>query len=209
MTSITRMIAVAVIVSAVLGTGTADAKPASGPRVLVDQMGGIEYQPGWDPLSQHRADGTEVQSAADDFTVPNQRTWTLTSVEVGGAVYGSTVGGFSKDPTRFDVTVFKADGPEGGPGTREASVSVAPTKTDCCDDADGWLLALPSITVGAGRHWISVAAVLDPVLEGKFYWRGYSTRNGAVARYHSPNSNGWKSLVVPHDLELRLIGTRS
>lgn len=212
MTNFKRIITLAAIATIALGAAPAAAArkpPPTGPVVLFNQMGGLEYTPGWDPQSQHQSEGTEVQSAADDFTVPSQRTWTLTSVEVGGEVYRSTIGGVRNDPARFDVTVYRADGPEGGPGTLEATVSVAPTKTVCCTDARGWLLALPSITVGAGQHWISVAAVLDPLLEGKFYWRAYSTQNDAIGRYHSPTSNGWQSLVAPHDLELRLTGTSS
>lgn len=218
MTNMKRLIALAAIATIAFGTGTADAArepkpspPPTGPVVLVDQMGGMEAVPGWDPLSQHKPDGTEIQSAADDFTVPVGRTWTLTKVEVGGSrITQSTSSGLLNETPGFDVTVFKADGAGGVPGTQVATVRATPTSTSCCNNADGQLLALPEITVGSGAYWISVAYVHDPLIDGgKWYWRGYNSQNGSVARYRTPNSNGWQTLTYPHDLELRLTGTSS
>lgn len=219
MTIIKRFIIVAAITSLSLGAGTADAArkpkqpPPSGPVVLVDQMGGMETR-GFDPLSQHKPDDSEIQSAADDFTVPARRTWTLTKVEVGGSrITQSSSSDLLNETPSFNVSVLKADGPAGAPNSVVASVRrVTPTRFSCCQDTntDGQILPLPDIVLPSGQYWISVAYVHDPLLDnGTWYWKGYMSSNGAVAHYHSPTSGGWQSLVHPHDLELRLTGTTS
>ena len=213
---------VAIIIA--IGSDGAGARPpgpsttstTAAPRtvVLADQLGGTEYAPGSDPISQRRPDGSEIQSAADDFDVPTSgTTWIITSIEVGG-IEGPAATGARGTPAAFEVLVREMIwGPVGyQPGAVKASFVAPADPTSCCVGAQGYRWSgstLPTIDLGAGRYWLSVVAIQDDLTGGTWSWRGYSTTNRERAMFHTSTNigwtGGWSEVRGPHDLEMRIV----
>ncbi|MCH8487017.1 MAG: T9SS type A sorting domain-containing protein [Candidatus Cyclonatronum sp.] len=150
--------------------------------------------------------------AADDFVVPEGQVWTITAVEALG-FYADLIGEPFFANVNFYVDEFDrpADSPEFEFFEAEVTSS-----------ADGTILVeLPeAVELTAGIWWVSVAPHMDYFADGRWFWFGNGSTNGAEFHWRNPGggyadgaNTQWtrQSVSFPtfpvQDLAFRVYGT--
>ena len=151
-------------------------------------------------------------NAADDFTVPANKIWNVSSVFVDGHAAGSVY------PTSYNVTFYS---------NSATNLPDAVIRTENVVLAAG--SASPTLPLGTplalleGKYWVSVQAVMDLAVGGQWFWSTYDdpgTKGAPFAwtnpgnGFSTPCNTGWKtaSVCLPtqlKDLQFSLDGTES
>lgn len=116
--------------------------------------------------------------AADDFTVPAGKSWTVSEVDANGSYFS----GFGPAAS-VHITFYKQRSGRPEPGTVVADF---PALT-CKDYFGSFSCKLPShVKLQAGTYWLSVQANLDFSAGGEWAWGSQTTVQGTPAKWQSP-----------------------
>ena len=223
-------IVLTVFVAGVVAAGPAGAAPPKPPGVLWANAYDDLQPPGVGIVSDRYNDpggilAAESSEAADDFTVPARRTWTVREVDVAGFYHrpsGGTVPSLGAGPAdRFHVGIASAVSVGGT--LQPDPLRTVWTTASPVEDGNGFTLELDtSITVFSGHHFVLVVAELSYTLHGQWRWEtsGLAPRGAsAVWRQDHPDrsctqwctlSGAWpSSFDGPADLRFRLLGSSS
>ena len=163
-------------------------------------------------LGIYDLDETEVWAveAADDFVVPEGQIWTISAVEAIG-FYADLIG----EPFFANVNFYmdEFDRPADFPTFEFFEAEVT-------SSADGIILVeLPEeVELEAGIWWVSVAPHMDYFADGRWFWLGNTSVNGAEFHWRNPgggygDNTAWtrQSISFPdfpvQDLAFRVYGT--
>lgn len=120
---------------------------------------------------------------ADDFTVPDSMTWSISEVSVIGA-YRQGDG----PATNVDVRFYVDD--NGRPGSRILSYTDLSVDSDV--DGDLTVTLSPSAILPAGTYWVSFLVDMDALVEGQWFWTKQATEAPIGAELHWRNpGNGF------------------
>ena len=163
-------------------------------------------------LGIYDLDETETWAveAADDFVVPEGQVWTVTAVEALG-FYADLIG----EPFFANVNFYtdNFDRPDDVPTFEFFEIEVT-------SSADGNILVeLPEeVVLTSGIWWVSVAPHMDYFADGRWFWFGNGSTNGAEFHWRNPgggygDNTSWtrQSVSFPtfpvQDLAFRVFGT--
>jgi hypothetical protein len=135
--------------------------------------------------------------AADDFTVPAGKTWTLSEVDFLGVYFGGP------GPAKSESVTLYRDA-SGKPG---AVVGTATLK--CTDNAGSFACKVPKkVSLKAGKYWISIQANLDFAggAGGEWGWGNQSTTEGTPAMWKNPG-DGFATGCTGYTAEMTCIPT--
>ena len=114
--------------------------------------------------------------AADDFTVPAGKVWSLQRVEAQGGVPGSP----QPPATSLNLFIFRSAGsvPQATPLHKQLEVADgSPTS----EDAD--LTFSPRPSLGPGTYWVAVQSNVSAANPFNFVWTTRTTQNGRPAAF--------------------------
>jgi hypothetical protein len=149
---------------ALLGAGPAAAKT----KTLYSQLGSLN--PSFAGINTQSYE-TDVSSyddqAADDFSVPKQKSWKVTQVDFDAGY--TVLGGSNAGPSRsFNVFFYKDDNDLPGKGVdtqKSLHFRIRGTRT--------LVVKLKNaVHLRAGHYWVSVQANQDASTSGQFFWLG-------------------------------------
>ena len=115
--------------------------------------------------------------AADDFTVPAGKAWTVSEVDATGAYFSG-----SGPAASIHITFYKQKS-----GIPDAVVADFPALT-CKEYFGSFSCKLPSsVKLKAGTYWLSVQANLDFSVGGQWAWENQTSVEGTAAMWQSPD----------------------
>jgi hypothetical protein len=196
----TALLSAAAVAAVVSGAAPLAAMPIRDPgTVLWNQNSNF----GYGIISDYSTSNSSYSSAAaDDFAVPEGKTWTISEVDVTGAYFNGS------GPASSESVTIYADS-KGKPGKSVWSGS----NLKCADTAGSFACKLgkkgPKLAGGkkGKRYWVSVAADCS-VFSGCGEW-GWIVNtvvhgDGAVSEQ---NGGHWTRIKPPVDLAFTLIGS--
>lgn len=151
-------------------------------------------------------------NAADDFTVPTGKAWTINSVFVDGYTNSNTY------PTSYNVTFYK----NSATNLPDAVIRTENVVLTAGSASPTLPLATPLVLTD-GKYWISVQAVMNLTGGGQWFWSTYNDPGtiGAPFAWTNPGNGfstscntSWKtaSVCLPtqlKDLQFALDGTEA
>lgn len=158
------------------------------------------------------ANSNRTTNAADDFTVPAGKIWTIESVSATGKLVGTI------QPTVFNVTFYNNSG-----SNLPDTIVRAETVLLATGSADPTLLLATPLILAPGKYWVSIQAVLNSTTQGIWFWESYNafdTFDAPFALKNPGNAYGFPCLAnwanfstctgqKFKDLQFKLTGTES